>query len=184
MSNSFGRIVVVLCGLCLFATPTVTFLGQPYRLASFNQKTNAMWEFTSANETVDNWSTLLTVVDRPDARTRPDLDRLAQGVMDTYKSRGGRILMAKTMVDASGTPYNYMVAAFDQPAQRRFELNFVKAAMGAKNAYMAIYGVRVADQKDYAGKAKAYLNERSGEIGKELEKAVLPAVGTLPRKEF
>ena len=81
--------------------------------------------------------------------------------------------MAKTMVDASGSPYNYAVAAFDLPAEHRFELNFVKAALGPKNAYIAIYGV-----------AKAYLNEHSSEVGLELEKATLPATSTLPRKEF
>jgi len=42
-----------------------------------------MWEFAAPNETVANWTTLLTIVDRPDARTRPDLDRLAQGILDT-----------------------------------------------------------------------------------------------------
>lgn len=173
--------IAALSTLCLFATPTVTFMGKPYRLASFNQKASPMWEFTVPNETVDNWNTLLTIVDRPEARSRPDLDRLAQGVLDAYKSRGGRVLMAKTMLDSTGTPFNYMVAAFDQPAQHRFELNFVKAAMGGKNAYIAIYGVRVTDSKDYVGKAKAFLNEQSGRIGQELERAVLPPAGTLPR---
>jgi hypothetical protein len=133
---------------------------------------------------VNNWTTLLTIIDRPDAKTRPDLDRLAQGVIDNYKSHGGRILMAKTMVDASGAPYSYAVAAFDLPAEHRFELNFVKAALGRKNVYIAIYGVRIADPKDYAGKAKAYLNEHSSEVGRELEKAALPATSTLPRQEF
>jgi hypothetical protein len=51
----------------------------------------------------------------------------------------------------------------------------VKAAMGAKNAYMAIYGVRVKD-------AKTFLTEHSAEIGKALEKAQLPPVAALPRK--
>jgi hypothetical protein len=68
-----------------------------------------------------------------------------------------------------------MVVAFEQPAQKRYELNFVKAAMGVKNAYMAIYGVRVQD-------AKTFLNEHSAEIGKALEKAQLPPVAALPRK--
>jgi hypothetical protein len=162
----------------------MTFLGRGYRLGSFNQKANPMWEFVSVNETADNWTTLLTLIDRPDARTRSDLDRLAQGVMDNYKAHGGRVLMARTMVDASGTPFNYMVVAFDQPAQHRFELNFVKAALGPKNAYMVVYGVRVADAKDYVAKAKAFLNEHSSVIGKELEKATLPSMAALPRREF
>ena len=89
--------------------------------------------------------------------------------MDNYKSHSGRILMAKTMVDASGAPYNCAVAAFDLPAEHRFELNFVKAALGPKNAYIAIYGARIDDSKDYVGKSKAYLNEHSSEVGRELE---------------
>lgn len=166
---------MLLIALTLMAAEPVQFLGKPYRLAAFSHKVNPLWEFTAPNETVENWSTLLTIVDRPDAKTRPDLDRLAQGIMDTYKSNGGRVLMAKTFAGADGVPYNYMVVAFEQPAQKRYELNFVKAAMGAKNAYMAIYGVRVQD-------AKTFLNEHSAEIGKALERAQLPPVAALPRK--
>jgi hypothetical protein len=165
-------------------TPSIPFLGRSYHLASFNQKSNAMWEFTSSNESVNQWTTLLTVVDRPDARTRPDLDHLAEGIMDTYKANHGRVVMAKTMVDASGTPFNYMVVGFDQPADHRYELDFVKAAMGPKNAYTVVYGVRVTDAKDYVSKAKAYLDDHSSEIGHELEKMAAPATGTLPRKVF
>ncbi len=143
-----------------------------------------MWEFAAANESIDNWTTLLTVIDRPDAKTRPELDRPAQGIMEMYTSRGGKLMMAKTMADSSGKPYNYLVAAFDQPAQHRFELNFVKAALGPKNASMAIYGVRVSDPRDYAAKSKSFLNENSSRIGKELETALLPAPATLPRKVF
>ena len=163
---------------------SITFLTKVYRLASFNQKSNPMWEFTSANETVKNWTTLLTITDRPDARTRPDLGRLSQGILDNYKSHGAQILMAKTMVDASKAPYDYTVAAFEDPADHRFELNLVKAALGPKNAYMAIYGVRITDPKDYVSKAKTYLTQHSDEVGRELEKAALPAIGPLPRKEF
>jgi hypothetical protein len=162
----------------------ITFLGRPYHLGSFNQKDHAMWEFSSANETVNNWTTLVTVIDRTDARSRSELDRLAQGVMDNYKSHGGRILMARTMTDSNGTPYNYIVAAFEQPADHRFELNFVKAALGPQNAYMVIYGVRITDPHDYTSKAKAYLDTHSSEVGKELEGLKLPALSTLPRKEF
>ncbi len=104
--------------------------------------------------------------------------------MDNYKSHGGHILMAKTMVDASGTAYNYTVVAFDQAAEHRFELSFVKAALGPKNAYIVVYGVHIGDPHDYTAKAKAYLNEHSDEVGRELEKVRLPALGTLPRKEF
>jgi hypothetical protein len=184
MSLFNGPMLVGIFALVLSGAPAVTFLRRPYVLASYNQKGNPMWEFAGANETVNNWTILLTVVERPDAKTRHDLDRLSQGVMDTYKSRGGRVLMAKTMVDGAGTPYNYMVVAFDEPAKKRFELNFVKAAMGAKNAYMTIYGVRVTDPKDYVARSKAFLSEHSGEIRKELEKAASPVMGSLPRREF
>lgn len=175
------KLLCLLASMVALSAPTVTFQGRGYRLASFNQKVNPMWEFVSGNETVDNWSTLVTIVDRPDAKSRPDLDRLAQGIMDTYKSRGGRVLVAKTMVDKAGKPFNYMLVAFDEPAKKRFELNFVKAAMGEKNAIMTIYGVRVTDPKDYVAKAKAFLSANSGPIGMELENLVLPAPASLPR---
>jgi hypothetical protein len=162
----------------------IRFQSRTYHLGSFNQKSHPMWEFVSAPETVDNWTTLLTLIDRTDATTRPDLDRLAQGVTDEYKSHGGKMLMAKTMVDASGTPYNYAVVAFDEPAKHRFELNFVKFGMGPKNAYTLVYGVRITDPKDYVGKAKTYLNENSEAIGRELANMPLPLIDSLPRKEF
>lgn len=165
------------------AVQTVSFLGRSYELASFNQKAAPMWEFTSGKETVGNWTNLITLLERPDAKTRQDLDRLAQGVMDHYKANGGNVLMARTM-GTPENPYNYMVVAFAQQAEHRIELNFVKVAMGAKNAYVVIYGERIHDPKDPAAKAKAFLHERSAEIGMALEKAVLPAIYTLPRKEF
>ena len=163
---------------------SLSFLGHAYRLGSYNQKSKPMWEFVRTPETIDNWTTLLTLIDRPDATTRPELDRLAQGVMESYTSRMGKVLMAKTMTDAAGKPYNYLVAAFDQPSRRQFELNFVKAALGPKNAYIVIYGVRVSDPKDYVALSKKFLNEHSGEIGKELETMRLPEPSALPRKEF
>ena len=165
------------------AVQTVSFLGRSYVLASFNQKAAPMWEFTSGKETVGNWTNLLTLLERPDAKTKQDLDRLAQGVMDHYKANGGNVLMARTM-GTPENPYNYMVVAFTQPAEHRIELNFVKVAMGAKNAFVVIYGERIHDSKDPASKAKAFLHERSAEIGMALEKAVLPAIDTLPRREF
>ena len=154
-------------------------------MASFNQKASPMWEFVSPSETVNNWTTLLTIVESPTARTREDLDRVSEGVLNAYKSRNARVLMAKTMADAAGTPYNYMVVAFDEPSHRRFELNFVKAVLSPKGgAYLMIYGVRVADSNDYVTKAKAFLNEQSAAIGKELEKLPLPAMASMPRREF
>jgi hypothetical protein len=183
-------IAVICCGtLCVFAqppaaSPTINLLAKTYRLGSFNQKTQAMWEFVSAGETVANWTTLLTLIDRPDAHTKQDLDRLAEGIKSNYESHGGKTLKAQTMSDASGAAYNYMVVAFEEPAKRRFELNFVKAALSPKNAYVAVYGVRITDPKDYLGKAKAFLNEHSGEVGRALENASFPDLSRLPRKEF
>ncbi len=163
---------------------TVLFLSKPYQLASFNKKRNPMWEFTAPGEKITDWTTLLTVIDRPDAKSRPELDRLAEGVIAQYKSNGGKILLAKTMKDPSGIPYNYIVAAFDEPAKHRFELNFVKVGLGRKNAYMIVYGVRVTDPADYPGKAKIFLDQRSSEIGKALAGTPLPDLATLPRNEF
>jgi hypothetical protein len=162
-------------------TPKITFLGRTYHLASFNQKGNPMWEFTTGNETVNNWTTLLTIIDRPDATTRTELNRLSQGILDHYKSNGAKILVAKNITDA---PFNYLAAAFDQPAEHRFELNFVKVALGPKNAYMVLYGVRVADRYDYVVKSRSFLNDHSDEIEREVERATLPPTSTLPRKEF
>jgi hypothetical protein len=174
--------IVVACSLLLAgcsrsANPGITFLSKPYKLGSFNKKDNAMWEYVTGAETVANWTSLITLIDRPDAKTRPDLDRLAQGITDTYRSHGAKVLMAKTMKDKAGVAYDYLVVAFDQPAEHRLELNFVKFAMGPKNAYIMIYGARVAD-------GKGFLNQHSGEIGRALETAAVPDLSTLPRKEF
>jgi hypothetical protein len=174
--------IAVACGKP--SSPPLTFLSRTYRLGSFNQKQNPTWEYVSGSETIENWTTLVTLIDRPDARTVPDLDRLSEGVMSTYKSHGGHVLMAKTMRDKAGAPYNYMVAAFEEPAKNRFELNFVKFAMGPKNAFIMVYGARIADPQDYKAKGKEFLNQHSGEIGRALETAVPPELSTLPRKEF
>jgi hypothetical protein len=161
----------------------MTFLDQKYRLGSFNQKQNAQWEFVTGSETVENWKTLVTLIDRPDARSRQDLDRLAEGIMQTYKSHDGRILAARTMQD-SGAVFNYMVAAFDEPGKQRFELNFVKMALGPKNAAVVIYGVRINDPRDYHTKAKDFVDRNSTEIGRALGSIALPDVSKLPRQPF
>ena len=88
------------------------------------------------------------------------------------------------MKDKAGVNFNYMVAAFEQPEKHQFELNFVKFAMGPKNAYVFIYGARVSDPVDYRTKGKQFLDQHSTEIGHALEDAVLPDISTLPRKEF
>lgn len=156
--------------------PTLLFQSRTYTLGSFNQKQNPMWEFVAPNENVNNWKTLLTLVDRADARSREDLDRLATGLMSTYQANNGRILLAKTFQDNSGAPYNYMVAAFEQP-NRTHELNFVKIALAGDKAYVAIYGVRTAD-------AKNFLTQNSTEIGRALNDLKVPHLDSLPRKTF
>ena len=166
------------------AAPSLMFLSRPYTLGSFNQKTAATWEYVTGGETVDNWTTLVTLIDRADAHTMPEVDRLAEGVMNTYKSHGGKILLARTMQEKSGKAFNYMVAAFEEPAKHRFELNFVKVVLGPKNAVIVVYGARVSDPKDYAAKGKEFLDKNSAEIGKALETFPLPDLAALPRKEF
>jgi len=162
--------------------PTMQLLGQTFTLADFNQTAAPMWEFTSGGESVDNWTRLVTVLERPDAKTREDLDRMAQGIMDTYKSRKGQVLMAKTLPDPKGVPYNYIIVAFDEPAKKRYELNFVKIGLGAKSAYVIVYGARVTDAKDYTAKSKAFLSEKSGEIGMALAAVAAPDTDRLPRR--
>jgi hypothetical protein len=143
-----------------------------------------MWEFVAAGEDINAWTTLMTIIDRPDAHTRGELDRVAEGIKQVYESHGGKILMAKTMVDSTGAPYDYMLAAFDEPAQHRYEMNFVKVAQGPKNVYTVIYGARISDPTDYVSKAKRFLSTQSGPVGDALEKAVLPDIGKLPRTVF
>ena len=162
----------------------MNFLNQTYTLGSYNQKHNPTWEFVTGGETVDNWNTLITLIDRPDARTHEEMDRLSEGVMLNYKNHGGQILLAKTMQEQSGAPFNYMVAAFEEPQQQRYELNFVKVGLGKTNAIISIYGVRVSDPQDYRAKAKNYMDQSSGQVGQALGGAVLPDISALPRKVF
>src|ERR1700722_19063334 len=94
--------------------PTLSFMQHPYQLGSYNQNSHPMWEFVPNGETVDNWSRLVTVIDRPDVHTLPELDRLAEGIMSTYKNGGGKILLAKSMRGQDGATFNYMLAAFEE----------------------------------------------------------------------
>ncbi len=166
----------------MHASPRITLLGRNYHLASYNQTAHPSWEFVTDGEDVQNWTTIFTIIDRPDAASPKDLDRLAEGVMANYKANRGQILLAKTFPSPAGA-YDYMAAAFEEPARNRFELNFVKAAMGPKNAYVVVYGVRVSD-RDYLRKGREYLNLHSGEIGDALEKFTLPDLSTFPRQPF
>lgn len=166
------------------APVAVSFLGRQYRLGSYNERNNRMWEFVTGGETVNNWTTLLTLIDRPDARSRQDLDRLAEGILATYRSRGAKILMARTMTPRPDMVFNYAIAAFEEPKQQRYELNFVKMQLGADHANVAVYGVRIADPQDYRTKARAFVEANSSEIGRALENLPMPDLATLPRREF
>jgi hypothetical protein len=166
------------------ATNELSFLGRKYYLASFNDKPNATWEFITSDETIGDWKTLVTVIERRDARTREDLDRLAEGIKSTYESHGSRILAARTMRQESGAVVNYLVAAFEEPRHHRFELNFAKFALGPTNAIIMIYGVRLSDPVDYAAKAKEFLDRNSSEVGRALADAALPDVSQLPRRRY
>ncbi len=181
VSPSMGRPAVHTAVMA--ASTDLRFLGQTYRLGSFNDRTNPMWEFVAPGERIDDWKTLFTVIDRPDAHGREALDRLAEGLMSNYKSHGARVLLARTMEDA-GAVFNYMVVAFDEPGQHRYELNFVKVGLGLQNAVVVIYGVRIADPGDYATKAKEFLDRNSSEIGRALGALVLPETTKLPRRPF
>jgi hypothetical protein len=169
---------------CGKAAPPLNFLSRSYLLGSFNQKQKPTWEYVTGEETVENWTTLITLIDRPEAKTMPELDRLAEGIMQTYKSNHGQILLARTIEPKAGARYNYLVAAFEEPAKRRYEVNFVKMGLGPKNAYIVVYGARVTDPQDYVAKGKQFLSQQSQEIGKALENVVLPDFSRLPRKEF
>jgi hypothetical protein len=184
LQTTLSLALILLTGATtMTAADSISFLGRTYKLASHNHKASAMWEFTTGAENVNNWSTLLTVLDRPEAKTRPELDQLAQGILDTYKQKGGKVLMARTM-SANGVPFNYIIVAFPQPALKRFELNFVKLALAPNNAIITVYGVRIDDPTNDAAKAKAFLSANSEPIGKALEQLALPSTASLPRREF
>jgi hypothetical protein len=178
----------IVAAVCLvtpaIAAPSLNFLGKTYRLGSYNQKANAMWEFVAKPETVNNWSTLVTVIDRPDAKSMKDLDRLAEGTLSTFKNAGAKILLAKTMKDHTGKAFDYLVAAIDEPGNHRYELNFLKIAMGSKNAYILIYGARIADAVDYKAKAAKYVGSNSRQIGLALDGSPAPPLASWPRKTF
>jgi hypothetical protein len=113
MKNHRLAVLALLTTICGDAQmqPSITFMKRPYYLGSYSQKSNPMWEFVPNGETVDSWTTLVTIIDRPDAHTLSELDRLAEGIRSTYKSSGGQILMAKSMRNGGGVTFNYMLAA-------------------------------------------------------------------------
>ncbi len=187
-----GALALICCGaaitVCALAdrppkAPAIYFLSRTYHLASFNQKDKPMWEFVSGDETVDAWTTRLTIIDRPDARSGTEIARAEAGIKSDYEAHGGKILMAKTL-NSSNAEYSYTVVGTDDPAKQRYEISFVKAGMSQRNGYVAIYDVRISDPTDYVGKAKLFLHQHSAEVGNALGQMNLPDISRLPRTEF
>ena len=56
--------------------------------------------------------------------------------------------------------------------------------MGAKNAYILIYGARITDPVDYKAKASKYVDNNSRQIGMALDAAAAPSVSRWPRTAF
>jgi hypothetical protein len=123
-------------------------------------------------------------MDRTDAKTVPEMDRLAEGLLATYKKAGAVVLAAKTLKNQGGVSFNYLLVAFDEPAKQRYELNFVKVGMGPKNAHIMIIGLRVGDPKDYKARTKDFLEKRSGEVGQALGEFAVGDLSGLPRRVF
>ena len=181
---------LICCGaaICSLAAkspsvPTIHFMDKAYRLVSFDQKGNPTWAFFNGSETADTWTTRFTISDRPDAHSREDLKKVTDEVKSDYESHGAKVLMAKPMNDANGE-YNYTVVGFDDAAKQRYELSFVKTAVGKKGGYVAVYSVRITDPKDYANKTKSFLHQHSGEVGNALGQTELPSMEKLPRTGF
>jgi hypothetical protein len=190
--NTRHALAVICCGAAITAcalagkapsAPTIHFLGRSYHLASFDQKNKPMWEFLSGTETKDDWTTRFTIIDRTDAHSRDDLKKLIAEMTADYESHGGKVLMAKAMNDIDGE-YTYTVVGSDDPSKKSYELSFVKTAMGKKNAYEAVYAVRITDPDDYAARTKTFLHQHSGEVGNALGQTELPNIDRLPRTEF
>lgn len=158
------------------AIPTLAFMDRTYRLASVNQTEHRNWEFVCDGDQINDWKTLITVVDRSDAKTREDLDRLAQGLRSSFKLRNAQILKAQTMVE-NGMPFNYMVAAFNDGARQRYEFDFVKMALTPKGAVVTMYGARVTHAQ-----ASEFLDRQSSGIGRALGAMPTPEVTSFPAR--
>ncbi|HTP87099.1 MAG TPA: hypothetical protein VMJ34_09125 [Bryobacteraceae bacterium] len=162
--------------------PAVHFMGKTYRLASFHAKDQATWQFYLEGETADNWTTMFTIVDRPEAQSGKEIDKLADDVKADYAAHGGKVFVTQKNQDVNGD-YTYVVVGYDSPAKQTYELQFVKIGKKFRNGYVASYGVRITDPKDYAAKTKAFLHGQSIEIAKALAEVSLPDIGKLPRTE-
>lgn len=157
----------------------IGLLDQTYHLAFYDAKT-FIWEFTTGSETVDNWTTLVTILSLPGVVAPEKLNNFSEALMSHYKSRGAQVLAYKSLKDQSGKDYNYMVAVFDEPQYNRYELDFVKMAMGRPHAFIGIYGVRITDPVNRLTKTRAYLKDNSDKIERALANARLPEIETLP----
>ena len=165
-------------------SPTLQLLGKTYKLGSYNQNARPMWEFTAGGQTVNNWTTLVTVIDRPDVKSNGDVDKLAEGMVTGYRKAGATVLLTKTFRDPAGKPYDYLVAAFNEPDHHRMEINYAKLAMGTTNGYIQIYAVRVTGPGDYRKASATFVTKNSETIGKALDHASAPDTSTWPRKTF
>jgi len=153
---------------------TFTFLNKTYTLKGIAPAPGRMWEFAPEGETLENWTTLVTLIDRPDAADLKAMDQVSQGILEHYQKNGGQIMMAKSLKGSDGQPFNFLIGAFDQKAHHRFELNYVRVFMRQPNAMIAIFAARVSDEGDYLVKAKSFLDHQSGLIGHALETTVFP----------
>ena len=163
-------------------TPAVHFLSKTFHLVSFHEKDQPTWQFVTGDETMDNWTTLFTIVDRPDVRPGKELDKLAEDVKSDIAAHGGKVLVSTKMQDINGD-FIYLVLGHDEAAKNTYELRFVKVGSGRRNAYVASYSVRITDPQDYAGKTKTFLHGQSAVIGKALSEVSLPDINKLPRSE-
>jgi hypothetical protein len=159
-------------------------MGHSYHLASFNQKDKPTWQFVGGDEAVGTWTTMFTIVDRPEAHANSNLEKLAEGVKADYEAHGNRVLISQALFDPKGEAYHYLVVSFDERSKNRMQFSFVKIGLGRHNVYVAIYDVRVTDPTDYGSKARTFLHQRSAEIGTALGQMELPDIGKLPRTEF
>lgn len=92
--------------------------------------------------------------------------------------------MRRAVAGGTGSAGGRNHGGVQEPAKKRYELDFVKAELGAKNALVVIYGVRVTDARDYRTKAKEFLDQKSMEVGRAVGEFRAPDVGKLPRRVF
>jgi len=157
-------------------------LDKTFALAYFNALPRPTWEFVPEGETLERWTRLFRVIDYVEAKTPLDLARISQALQASYTQNAGQILKAQTITNAAGYAFNFVVAAFDHPAQKQFEIHFVKIFLAGAGGVAQIYTVRVSDFLDYLTKAKQFLEHESGAIGHALGESQWPTPDQLPRE--